>query len=66
MTHLVMFRREIAGVLITLTAAVIPQPGPHPRRHTVTLGWTSRRGGHVTVSARFTDAKPASTGRRSR
>ncbi len=63
MSHLVMSRREFAGVPVTLTTAAIPQPEPHQARRVVALGWISRHGGQVTISDRLTNSSTAPTGR---
>lgn len=56
MPHLVMSRREFAGVPVTLTTAASPDPDNVQPRRVVALGWLSRRGGQVTISDQLTSS----------
>jgi hypothetical protein len=63
MTHLVMSRREFAGVSVTMTTASALPIELHQPRRVVALGWISRGGGQVTISDRLNVAPTTLAGR---
>jgi hypothetical protein len=63
MPQLVMSRRDFAEVPVALATATVPQPEPHQPRRIVALGWISRSGGQVVISARLDHAPATQAGR---
>ena len=63
MPQLVMSRRDFAGVPVAVTTAAVQQPEPHQPRRIVALGWISRSGGQVVISARLTRTPATQAGR---
>jgi hypothetical protein len=63
MTHVVMSRREFAGIPVTLTTAAVPQPEPHQLRRSVALGRITRHGGQVTICDQLTGTTSTQAGR---
>ena len=63
MPQLVMSRRDFAWVPVALTMAAVPQTEPHQPRRIVAIGWISRSGGQVVISARLIRTPATQAGR---
>jgi hypothetical protein len=62
MPQLVIYRRDFAGVPVTVTT-VDPLLEPDQQRRIVARGRISRNGGHITISGRFTGPVVNAAGR---